>query len=276
MRRLMGGRLSLQANQPIVGPRYVAPTTMGIVGMGCIAKTAFGPRLGILKITLDIFENGWTGVFTPMMVSKMLKFDFILRFKLPLADGDPEVYLDDLYEAGCDDATVGIGLPGCVALNFCREASSAAQAIQSAIADVLTAIPEAELIEIGPDLMNITDIAELLSERGSPITRQAMRKYAFNQVAKVRSPFPPAAITSNTPLWHLRDALDWMVSNEKIDSLAANPLIQTAQATFVLNIIVKNNAVKTFTKNIEELLTISRETERLLSNQNNRGKIISH
>ncbi len=199
----------------------------------------------------------------------MFKFDFVLRFKLPVNDSDPEEYLDALFEAGCDDAIVGIGLPGCVALNFCREASSAAEAIRSAIADVLSAIPGAQLLEIGPDLVNITDMAELLSERVSPITRQAMRKYAFNQVAKALTPFPPAAVTSNTPLWHLHDALNWMVSNAKIDEETASPLVQTAVATFVLNNTVRNYSAKAVASNIEELISISQQTELLLNNQGN-------
>ena len=203
----------------------------------------------------------------------MSKFDFVLRFKLPNVDGDPEEHLDALFEAGCDDATVGIGLPGCIALNFCREALSAAEAIRFAIADVRQAIPDATLLEIGPDLVNITDMAELLSERVSPITRQAMRKYAFNQVAKTKSPFPPAAVTSNTPLWHLHDALSWMVNNEKIDESSADSLVKLAQATFVLNNTVKSTTAKSFVDNIDELVDLVRETESLLNNQHNLGII---
>jgi len=206
----------------------------------------------------------------------MFKFDFVLRFKLPDANEDPEEYLDALFEAGCDDATVGIGSHGCISLNFCREAPSAAGAIHSAIANVFKAIPAAELLEIGPDLVNLTDIAELLSEHVTPITRQAMRKYAFNQVAKINHQFPPAAITSNTPLWHLRDALNWMVVNEKLNRSVASPLIQTAEATFVLNNTVKSNAVKLFTENTEELLKIAQETELLLTNKRRSNNAISH
>jgi hypothetical protein len=58
--------------------------------------------------------------------------------------------VERLGEAGCDDALVGIGQPGRIALNFTREADSAQQAFISALEDVRRAIPDAELIEAKP------------------------------------------------------------------------------------------------------------------------------
>lgn len=55
----------------------------------------------------------------------MNEYDFVLRFQLPESNDHPERYLDTLYEAGCDDATIGVGLPGYIALGFYREADSA-------------------------------------------------------------------------------------------------------------------------------------------------------
>lgn len=61
---------------------------------------------------------------------------------------DPTAWLDALYETGCDDATVGVGKHGSIALDFSREAASAEEAIRSAIGDVQKAIPGAVLTEI--------------------------------------------------------------------------------------------------------------------------------
>lgn len=62
--------------------------------------------------------------------------------------------MNDLIErlgaAGCDDALVGVGQPGRMALEFTREAGSAQGAIQSAQADVSRVVPTAQLFEAAP------------------------------------------------------------------------------------------------------------------------------
>lgn len=82
----------------------------------------------------------------------MKDYDFILKFDLPDHEADPEKFVNALYEAGCDDALVGIGQKGRIALNFIRQSESAFDAISSAISDVKKAIPDAKLIEATPDL----------------------------------------------------------------------------------------------------------------------------
>lgn len=78
-------------------------------------------------------------------------YEFTLKFRLPESAADAEQYLEALDAAGCDDATVGIGQPGRVALLFDREARSAFHAIASAVRDVKRAIPGAELVEASPE-----------------------------------------------------------------------------------------------------------------------------
>jgi hypothetical protein len=58
-------------------------------------------------------------------------------------------FLDALYEAGCDDALVGLreGVP---VIDFAREAPSFRVALQSAIADVERAGVGLELIRVEP------------------------------------------------------------------------------------------------------------------------------
>ena len=51
--------------------------------------------------------------------------EFVLKFQLP-ADVQPDdALVDALAEAGCDDATVGMGVAGRLALEFDSEADSA-------------------------------------------------------------------------------------------------------------------------------------------------------
>lgn len=79
----------------------------------------------------------------------MSEHEFLLRLRLPDATADPERFLAPLAMAGCDDATVGIGKPGMIALMFARDAHDRADAIASALRDVRKAIPGATLLEVG-------------------------------------------------------------------------------------------------------------------------------
>lgn len=80
-----------------------------------------------------------------------MEYDFVLKFKLAEGSADANDLVERLGEEGCDDAVIGIGQPGRIALNFTREADSAQQAIISALEDVRRVIPDAELIEASPD-----------------------------------------------------------------------------------------------------------------------------
>ncbi len=55
----------------------------------------------------------------------MTEYEFVLRFQLPAENDQPDEFLDSLYEAGCSDAVIGVGLSGYLALDFSREAVSA-------------------------------------------------------------------------------------------------------------------------------------------------------
>ena len=74
------------------------------------------------------------------------QFDFTLRFKLSGQDGDADQVVERLGEGGCTDALVGTGVPGQITMFFTRCAGSELEAIQSAIDDVLKALPGAALL----------------------------------------------------------------------------------------------------------------------------------
>jgi len=77
----------------------------------------------------------------------MSEYDFTLRFALPRRDSNAARYLGRLKAEGCDDATLGIGRKGYIALNFSRKASTPEEAVLSALASVFKAIPGARLVE---------------------------------------------------------------------------------------------------------------------------------
>ena len=91
----------------------------------------------------------------------MKEYDFTLKYRLGIPNEDAEKYLEALAESGCEDAIVGVGQSGRIALNFIREAETALDAISSALSDVQKAIPEAKLIEAAPDFVGVTDLADL-------------------------------------------------------------------------------------------------------------------
>jgi len=76
----------------------------------------------------------------------MKEYDFTLKFQLCNPNNNPDNYIEKLGAEGCDDALIGVGKKGRIALNFIREDSSQREAINSAIADVKRAIPEAVLV----------------------------------------------------------------------------------------------------------------------------------
>ena len=135
----------------------------------------------------------------------MNEYEFTLKFRLPDAQADPEQFLDALDEAGCDDAAIGIGQPGRVALDFTREARTA--------------------FEASPDFVGLTDVADIAG-----FTRQNMRKLMVSHVATF-----PVAIHEGTPsLWHLATVLSWLQENQKrpVDGV----LLEVARTNMSLNI----------------------------------------
>lgn len=94
-----------------------------------------------------------------------MEFTFILKYQLPTNDSETDALIERLAEEGCEDALVGVGQPGRLCLEFVREAPTAREAMESALADVHRAVPEARLIGATPDLVGLTDVVEVMAER---------------------------------------------------------------------------------------------------------------
>jgi hypothetical protein len=156
-------------------------------------------------------------------------FDFSLIFALPNRKADPVSNLDTLFEAGCDDATVGAGRPGMIGLDFSRQAATAEEAVATAIRDVQNAIPGADLIEAGPDLVNLTDVASHLG-----VTKQNIRKYAAGEIRAVNAAFPPPVYSGSPSLWHLYDVALWIMTNTKL--IVHSELLDIAKVTYDQNL----------------------------------------
>jgi len=131
-----------------------------------------------------------------------MDYEFTLKYQLASADSAPDEVVERLGAAGCDDALIGIGQPGRMALEFSRKADSAHTAIVSAMTDVKTAVPTAKLLEVSPDFVGLTDVAELVG-----VSRQNMRKLSLAHPGSFPSPVHAGSVV----LWHLAHVLDWLV-----------------------------------------------------------------
>jgi len=155
----------------------------------------------------------------------MSEFEFTLKFSLPDTGVDPGSYIEALGAAGCDDALVGVGLNGRVALNFTREADSAFEAVSSAITDVKRAIPGAKLVEATPDFVGLTDVADIIG-----CSRQYMRKLMISS----GSNFPLPVHEGKAALWRLSKVLIWLKNSKQYQ--VEDQLLEVASANMQLNI----------------------------------------
>ena len=130
-----------------------------------------------------------------------MEYTFTLKYQLSEHDGDSNALVERLGETGCDDALVGIGQPGRLALEFTREADSAEAAVRSALADVRSAVPSARLIEATPDFVGLSDVAEVVG-----VSRQNMRKLMLAHPGS----FPAPVHEGSASIWHLAEVLAWL------------------------------------------------------------------
>jgi predicted DNA-binding transcriptional regulator AlpA len=163
-------------------------------------------------------------------------YTFTLNFTVPGRDGNPEQYLDALYEAGCDDAAVGVGQNGMIGLDFTREATSAEDAIRSAVENVRAAITGAALIQAGPDLVGLTEMAMIFG-----FSRQNMRKYATGQSGGPAA-FPLPVVLGEPSLWHLAEIVAWLKDNSTVQP--PEHVFEVSQTTAKLNFEVEKTRLR--------------------------------
>lgn len=102
-----------------------------------------------------------------------MEYSFTLKYQLSALDCDHDDIVERLGAAGCDDALIGIGLPGRVALEFLREEKDAEAALISALADIKNAVPTATLIEAAT-VRHLAEVLGWLQAKGSYPLAQAV------------------------------------------------------------------------------------------------------
>ena len=172
----------------------------------------------------------------------MQPYEFTLVFALPSAVTDFSDYEDRLFEAGCDDALLGIGHPRRLGLDLMRHADDARTAVFSAIDDVRRAVPDAVLVEVQPDLVGMSDVAELVGR-----SRQNIRKLLLSTTERV-----PVPVHSGSPtLWNLAPVLAWLRDEKgyRID----HRLLEVAEVAMLVNAQSANARVRSQPRIVREL-----------------------
>lgn len=80
-------------------------------------------------------------------MTEIREFQFDVMIRLPKGNPDIEKVLDRLYEAGCDDAVVGLGTPGLLGLSFIRQGADREAVIAGAVRDALAGLPAGAVVE---------------------------------------------------------------------------------------------------------------------------------
>ena len=87
------------------------------------------------------------------------------------------------------------------------------------------ALPESRLLDITPDYVGLSDVAELVG-----MTRQNMRKLMI----KHESTFPFALHEGSSAVWHLYPVLKWL--QEKAPYCVPQPLLDLAHIAMHINL----------------------------------------
>jgi predicted DNA-binding transcriptional regulator AlpA len=154
-----------------------------------------------------------------------MEYEFTLKFALPTDHQSVDKIVERLGEVGCEDALVGIGQAGRIALEFTRDAASAKTAIFGALAAVKTAIPGAKLLEVTPDFVGLTDIADCVG-----VSRQNMRKLMLTH----KDDFPVPMHEGSAALWHLSPVLAWL--QERAHYAVPSTLLDVAHIAMQINL----------------------------------------
>lgn len=136
---------------------------------------------------------------------------------------------DALYEAGCDDALVGMrnGVPF---LDFDREAASLVDAIHSAIRDVERAGLKARVVRVEPDdLVSASEIARRMMR-----SRESIRQCVEGMRGPGGFPAPVSSVRGTSPIWRWAEVAEWFAARGRKSTVKAT-LVENARVVATVN-----------------------------------------
>lgn len=136
----------------------------------------------------------------------MFEYSFTL-----VIEGDVEPRLDEIFEAGCDDATFG-SVDGVHYADFDREAETLGRAISSALANV-ESVSGLVVRRVEPDdLVTMSEIAERLDR-----SRESVRLLIAGERGAGDFPAPVSHLRSRNRLWRWSDVAEWAGEASSVD-----------------------------------------------------------
>lgn len=118
-------------------------------------------------------------------------------------DGDVDSRLDDLFDAGCDDATFG-AVDGVHYADFDRTAPTFSQAVASALT-AIESVDALHVVRVEPDdLVTAAEIAERLGR-----TRESVRLLIAGARGPGGFPAPVSHLRTRNRLWRWSDVATW-------------------------------------------------------------------
>ena len=122
-------------------------------------------------------------------------------------DFQDEGVLGALFEAGCDDATIGRVGPTQY-IDFDREAVTLADAVLEAVGAIEAAVPGARAVHLEPDeLVSMAEIAERMDR-----SRESIRLLIKGDRGPGGFPAPATHFKSRNPLWAWTDVVTWFTT----------------------------------------------------------------
>lgn len=121
----------------------------------------------------------------------MEKFEFDLVFSLP-DGGEKDAFdlADRVYEAGFEDAVIGTGMPGLLAVSLECEGVDAETVITETARQILHHLPKgAFLRDVRPDLVSLADVAGRLSIQRQSLQKRPMPKPVTHGLYRVTEIF---------------------------------------------------------------------------------------
>lgn len=155
----------------------------------------------------------------------MTEYNFTLILAGPVDDR-----LDELFEAGCDDAMFG-EIDGVAYAEFDREAVTFGGAVSSAILAILT-VPGLRVVRVEPDdLVTASEIAQRLGR-----TRESVRMLISGQRGAGDFPAPVSHTQRRNRLWRWSDVVAWS-NPDDADAIAMARLVAAVNAKLQLQLL---------------------------------------
>ncbi|MFC3122943.1 hypothetical protein [Agaribacter flavus] len=155
----------------------------------------------------------------------MRTFEFTLNYHLREVSLSMDDIDDRLFESGCDDALVAHSGTGLISLDFTRRAQNAWRAVFSAMHSIERALPAASLVEVKPDYVGVSDIADYFN---------VSRQYVQKLIVSGKLDYPPITNVGNTSVYHLFPVLDALKAT--ISSSISDELEELAAIAMKVNI----------------------------------------